>query len=739
MLATSVALVLNGLTLALALVLLILVLWQDSHDESNRFLAVFLFMVLVWISGALIARAGAYVNAGNTTIQGGLRLLDVGFTGASVSIFIYSVVITGSQGPLFRASALLGLGAILLYQLFLLLSAAPRPFAVNDDGILSYGYDVPSQLFFLVFHVSTIGVVWWNRLRVRESALRMGILLFSIGQIVGLMSSHFRSLGVQEDVCALATLMMSYAVVRQQIMAPLLGRAKQLEAVRDVGLAITSRLRLQETLATIAAQAAQILEADGAAIFLKSGDVVELAAVYNLPPQYVGIRVPLGQDVVGTVAGERRARRIDDYRREWKGKEAIPLARDTFGAVVTVPLMFADEVVGVLLVIQGRQGRLFDNDDVHLLELLGPQAAVAIINSRLFEAERELSTDLVVAKNQLETVLTSTENPVVAVDRQFSVIFANPAAVSLLNGTRDVVGECIFDVAPRDFVPDDPRRVLRDLRKRGVHIFEISDQQRTFLGHITELVRPETKGWVIILNDVTQLKELDRLKSQMVQMTSHDLKNPLQAAMSYLELLVEDGQDSFSADMHEYVKIIWTQFTRMYRIISGILDLERVQAGAPVFESCAAEEILARVVFDMADQARSKNLDLVLKIEHELPPVLGDPQQLSQAMANLVDNAIKFTPAGGEVLVEARPLEKTVCVDVRDTGIGIPVEDQAKIFDRFYRGAQQGNVRVSGSGLGLSLVKAIVDRHGGSITFESSVGEGTIFRVNLPVAGVTVS
>jgi len=139
--------------------------------------------------------------------------------------------------------------------------------------------------------------------------------------------------------------------------------------------------------------------------------------------------ISLGQGVVGTVAAERRARRVDNYRRDWKGADDLPLARETFGAVVSVPLMFANEVAGVLLAVHGRQGRLFNRDDLHLLQLLGPQAAVAITNSRLFEAERKLSGDLAAAKGQLEAVLTSTENPVVAVDRQLRIIFANPAAL----------------------------------------------------------------------------------------------------------------------------------------------------------------------------------------------------------------------------------------------------------------------------------------------------------------------
>jgi signal transduction histidine kinase len=728
----TVALLFNGLTLALALGLLILVVWQDPSSEANRYFSLFLFMMIIWASGALLARAAAYVNAGEGMVQTGLRLLEIGFSGASVSIYAYSAIITGIRGRLFHVMSLAGLTVIFAYQALLWVSNAPHSFEVTDSGTLVYGFGTASTVLYLAFQASTIVLVWRNRLKIRTRGLAAGILLFAAGQMSGLLSPRLRALGLSEDISAIAALVMSYSVVRQQIMVPLLGRAKQLEAVRDVGLAVTSRLHLQETLSTIAAQAAGLLDADGAAIFLTRGAMLELAAVFNLPEQFTGIQVPMGRGVVGTVAVERRGRRVDSYRRDWKGETDLPLAREAFGAVVCVPLMFASEVVGVLFVVQGRQGRLFSRDDVHLLELLGPQAAVAITNSRLFEAERQLSSDLAAAKDQLEVVLTSTENPVVAVNRQFRIIFANPAALKLLETEDPPVGGRIVDLVPSGFLPSSLRRPLRDLRERGVHIYEIAAHERTYLCHVAELGKPRLEGWVAVLNDVTQLKELDRLKNQMIQMTSHDLKNPLQAAMSHIELLTEDGEHIFTNDMNEYIKIIWAQLTRMYRIINGILDLERIQSGTLAVEECVIEDLLGRAVVDLADQARTKGLTLELEIREKLPSVLGDAQQLNQAFANLVDNAVKFTPPGGQVCVRAQATRKLVCIDVTDTGIGIPAEDQARVFDRFYRGRHQGMAHETGSGLGLSLVKAIIDNHHGDIELVSESGKGTTVHVRLP-------
>lgn len=734
MIANNLALLFNGLTLALALGLLILVLWQDPNSTANRYFALFLFSALIWASGSLLSRAAAYVNAGPGTIQAGLRLLDMGFSASTLTLYTYSAVVGGVRARWFRTIALVGLALVFSTQLLLWLSGAPRAYQVEPGGALLYRFDTPSIALYLTFLLATIAVIWGNRRRVRAPALVSGVLLFSVAQLFSLLSPRFRTLGVPEIVSAVAVLLMSYAIVRHQIMIPLLGRAKQLEAVRDVGIAITSRLRLTETLSTITAQAVGLLEADGGAIYLKHDSALRLAAVHNLPEQYVGIEIPLGQAVVGTVALERRGRRVDNYHGEWQGSQDMPWASKAFGAVIAAPLMFGGEVVGVLLVAQGRQGRLFNRDDMHLLELLGPQAAVAITNSRLFEAERELSSDLAGAMSQLETVLTSTENPVIAIDRGLRVLFANPAATALLGqGGSDPAGQPLTALAPRAFLPPNLREALRSLRRQRVFIYELNAQGRTYLCHVAEINKPRAAGWVGVLNDVTQLKELDRLKSQMIQMTSHDLKNPLQAAMSYLELLTEDGQPVFTDDMREYINTIWTQLNRMYRIISGILNLERAQSGAPALEPCALDEILRRVVLEMGSQAHTKRLALRLEVPEPIPPVLGDAQQLGQAFANLVDNALKFTPPGGSVTVQAQTAGRCAEIVIVDTGIGIAPEELPRVFDRFYRGKRSGTGPLGGSGLGLSLVQTIIRSHHGTVALESAPEQGTTVRVRLPL------
>lgn len=731
--ANAIALMFNGLTLTVALAILILILGHDPRNRANQYFALFLFMMVTWASGSLLARAAAYADAEADIVQFGLRLLDIGFAGAGISVYIYSVVVGGYYTRFFHYIALAVLSVTFVYQVLLLaVLETSRAFEI-ENNVLRYDFDRSGTMLYLTFQFATVVLVLQTRRKLRSWMLTYGMLLFSAGQISAMISPQIRMWGGAEDISAIASLMMSYAVVKRQILAPLLGHTRQLDAVRDVSLAIASRLRLQDTLSAIAYQATELLGADGAAIFLKEKEKLSMAAVCQLSEAYIGTEVALGQGVVGTVAVEQQGRRLGRYKRDWKGEPDLPDAEERFGAVAAVPLIFAQAVVGVLLVVHRPRRGVFDREDMHLLELLGPQAAVAVTNSRLFEAERNLSNDLIVAKEQFEALLSSTQNPVIAVNRQFQCIFGNRAAEKLLANGRTVTGKQIAEFVSPDLLPPSFIGAARDLRRRRVHVYEVALDERIYLCHVAVLGQDRPEGWVVVMNDVTQLKELDRLKSQMIQMTTHDLKNPIQAAMSYLELVLEDGESVFTPTMKDDLNTVWAQLERMERLIKGILDLESVQSGPSSLEACTIEDVLGRVVADAAAYARKRGITLELDIKEALPPVMGNRQQLLQAVANLVENALKFTPTNGWVWVRGGGSNRIVTVEVEDTGIGISDEEQARVFDRFYRVHRPGLDETEGSGLGLALVKAIIDRHKGEITLTSVPGKGTTVSVNLPV------
>ncbi len=732
----TVTLLVNALTLALSLGFLLIVLWNDARKELNQFFAVFLVMVVVWNVGSLLGLVSSLIEPNSPLIPTAVSVMEMGYTGSSIAAYALTAVLVGVHTRRFRWLAFSGLLLVLGYQLLLFFNNTPVPFAVASEGLYQYRFQPMSALLFLGFDFVIVYLIWTYRRKIQSTGLLLGLHLFVIGQSFGLLNPELRIASFSINICAVATLLISFAILRLEIIAPLAERIVQVEAVHKVSLAISSHIALETVLNQIAIQAAGWLEANAAGIFLKNRDVLDLTTVYDLPTSFLHALIPIGQGVAGRVAETQRSIYLENYGRDWKHEVDLPLARETFGSVICVPLVYSAETIGVLMVIAGLSGRLFKREDVQLLELLGAQAAVAIAHSRLFAEQENLARQVEASRSQLETVLISTENPVIAVDRRMRLIFANPAARYLLQPEQMVVNRSITRSVPSSMLPPDVNRARQDLRQNRVHIYEIAHQGKIFLCHLAQLGRPRATGWVAVLNDVTELKELDRLKSEMVRMTSHDLKNPLQAAFANLELLSEDLAEFPSDDVQLSLTTIHKQLIRMNRIISGILDLERVKDGVLTTEWCAPDQAVLRAVEDLRPLADDRQIQMTVTIQPDLPSFAADPEQFDRALANVIENAIKFTPKEGQVSVEASREGSYILFTVSDTGIGIPAELHPHVFERFWRGAQkgqQGAEHITGTGLGLSLVKTIVENHGGKIHFTSQEGIGTTFVIEVPV------
>jgi signal transduction histidine kinase len=627
---SGIALIVSVVALLLSLMMLTLILWQDSLSASSRVYALFVGLMLLWISGVLLSRLGGLVGVAPDLISFGLRLNDLGFTGACVVGYLLVFVLSSGQNQPAMRLIYAAVLSVLALQTGLILSAEPARYQVRADGVLIYRLNELGVLSYSLVSAATLILAWQRRRKLKSRWALLGISLFSLGALSELISPELRYRGLGSSLSAIGTLAISYAMLQTQIIAPLIGRAQQLESVRAVGLSITQSLNLSQVLATIAERAALILQADSALIFLNHGDYLELAAEYNLSPKFIGARLAYGEGLVGYAAKTRQTQHVENYKRDWRGAPDVPYAKEGFGAAVAVPLLLDQDVQGVLLVVAGVDSKRFDRDDLHLLGLLSPQAAIAIANSRNYEAQRQLADELTEATNQL--------------------------------------------------------------------------------------------------------RDMDKVKTQMLQMTSHQLKNPLFSALSTLENLQHEVRDLANSDLQESLNIVRAELQRMERIVSNILNLERVQNGKLAFSELNIEPIIEAAVRDFNHQAQQRNIALNVACESPLPPLRGDRHFLTQALANLVENALKFTPEGGCVSVRASVIEDCVVIKVSDTGIGIAPADLSRVFERFFRAEQPKMAHARGSGLGLSLVKAVMDAHNGRVWLESALGEGTTVYMALPIS-----
>jgi signal transduction histidine kinase len=236
-------------------------------------------------------------------------------------------------------------------------------------------------------------------------------------------------------------------------------------------------------------------------------------------------------------------------------------------------------------------------------------------------------------------------------------------------------------------------------------------------------------GFVIVMQDITGLKALDRMKDQFIANVSHDLRSPLQVIHAYASLL---SDDDLNVEQRQCVEGINRSVERMSRLTTGLLDLAKIKAGVGMeAEPCLLSRIAARVIERLQGAARQKGLRLESQVPDDLPPVEANSERVDQAISNLVDNAIKYT-LRGQVTIRAFADQDQVTVSVSDTGIGLMPHEQAELFNKFYRAKNELTGNIEGTGLGLSIVRSIIEQYGGRTWATSTWQRGSTFSFSLP-------
>jgi signal transduction histidine kinase len=253
------------------------------------------------------------------------------------------------------------------------------------------------------------------------------------------------------------------------------------------------------------------------------------------------------------------------------------------------------------------------------------------------------------------------------------------------------------------------RRVTRDLEARNRRLAEQNDR----------------------------LRQLDALKDEFISLVSHELRTPLTSIRGYVELLEDD--DRLTAEQRRFLGIVDRNAGRLLDLVSDLLFLAQVDAGRMIFDlrPVDLEAVVLECVESSLPAAAAKRIELRAQTEH-LPAVEGDPARLAQLLDNLVSNALKFTPEGGRVDVRLRTAGGSAVLEVQDTGHGLAEDEQAQLFERFFRSSRAAEDAVPGTGLGLAIAKTIVERHGGRIALESTADAGTTARVELPLSRRTL-
>lgn len=372
------------------------------------------------------------------------------------------------------------------------------------------------------------------------------------------------------------------------------------------------------------------------------------------------------------------------------------------------------------------QPRLFSDSDIRFVTTLTGQAALAVANAHLF-------LNVEASRRQLEAILNSTPDPVLVTDHRNRLLLTNRAAVVALGQSEkkntDIGMKTEKVVKLRPLLT-----LLQSTTTENQSAEIVMEDKRTYLATASSvMVEGRQIGRVCIMRDITHFKELDSMKSEFVATVSHDLRSPLTLMRGYATMLEMVGE--LNEQQQGYVKKIISGVENMSRLVNNLLDLGRIEIGVGLqVEHVTVLDIIERVTSVLQLQAAHKNIELSVELPKDMPhAVEADETLLNQAVYNLVENAIKYTPNDGRVVLRTLSQPGYLTFSVEDSGLGIAPEDLPRLFEKFYRGKQREARIQPGSGLGLAIVHSIATNHGGRVWVDSELAKGSTFYLQIPL------
>nr|WP_247219024.1 HAMP domain-containing sensor histidine kinase [Synechococcus sp. C9] len=364
---------------------------------------------------------------------------------------------------------------------------------------------------------------------------------------------------------------------------------------------------------------------------------------------------------------------------------------------------------------------------------------------RLAHYEEQNIEELTAQKAKLDTLMSTIADGAILLDRELKIVLVNPTAEKIFGWSgQNVLGQVVFNALPAP-VAEKLAQPLEELTQRGEANGEPTEfcinlqspykcTVKVLLTTVFDQVRNQLQGIAITVQDVTREMELNEAKSHFISNVSHELRTPLFNIKSFIETLYEYGHSLNEEQKRDFLETANRETDRLTRLVNDVLDISRLESGKPYpMTPTSLSAIIEQTLRAHRLTAKDKGIHLAAVVEPDLPDVLGHYDLLLQVLANLLGNALKFTPAGGYVILWAYPWEGRVRVEVSDTGIGIPPEHQDAIFGRFFRVENRVHT-LEGTGLGLSIVQNILEKHHTDIHLISEVGIGSSFWFDLEKA-----
>jgi len=584
------------------------------------------------------------------------------------------------------------------------------------------------------------------------------------------------------------------AIVKARLLEETQQRAHQLSTLNEITRQLTSTLEQEPLLKNILENAVNILNCEAGTLFLMDDQTDELIFRVTTGPvatNLLGQRLPPGAGIVGRAVQSHAPVIENDAQRS--ATHSGTTDRQTgfvSRSLLAVPMQIKDRVLGVIEVINRRDGLPFEADDQNLLTAFASQAAVAIENARLLALTdqelterveelqvmgrivRELNAGLDIDRAMRITLewavrqskaeagligMLEENNLRIMAQEGYEEIFTDPAASRLaldLPAVRSSIqtGQpsqvSLLNNGSKGIYPGAHTQIIVPIRREalviGLILLEsVSDSQ----GNLSFLNRLSDNAAIAISNAqlYDEIQRANDAKSEFVSFVAHELKNPMTSIKGYSELLAAGSVGQINEMQTNFLNTIRSNVERMSALVSDLNDNAKIEAGRLRldFNPVDVSEVLEDVVRSTRRQVEDKRQEVKLTIPVELPRVWADRLRVGQVLTNLVSNAHKYTPEGGKILVGAEAadnrwdrdgVKRVVHLWVQDNGIGISPEDQVRIFQKFFRSDDSKAREVPGTGLGLNITRSLIEMQGGRIWFESAFRQGTTFHFTIPIA-----
>lgn len=522
-------------------------------------------------------------------------------------------------------------------------------------------------------------------------------------------------------------------------------RAQELDMINRLSQAITSTIELEKVLAIGAERVVDLLHVTQSRIFLIKEETEHLESVYKYDKNtqrgdlnYVTAplsRYPAFLRAITTT----KPVIIEDVQQSGMAPEVKRVfEKQGVHSILNLPLMSKDAAIGIMMLLHTGECRHFSDEEITLVETAAGQLAITLKNAQLFR-------HVVEEKGRIEALVNSSNDGILMTDNRFHLILTN------------IVVDEFFQVDATEY-HDKHLVEFFEAQKDNLKQFELVKQviyqivmspQDTTVEEISLVAPPkilriignpvlgeekEVIGHMIVLHDITQQKQLEQMRDDLISMIVHDLKNPLAGVIGFSEIMLNKARERGIDDFENFLTGILRQANTLHDMVNNILEVHKMEDGTMEIEEEIAdfEDIINRAIRQVEVSAKQREISIQSEFPENLPAVFVDQTKIVRLFANILSNGIKYTPQKGTITIHIEIQGDTILTGITDSGKGIPSEYLDTIFDRFAQVDRKQQGRAASVGLGLYFCKLVVEAHGGKIWAESEEGKGSTFYFTLP-------